>query len=162
MNGKALFPGVVLLAGLFCAASPAIPQSSPPMSETARKTEALVDKAAALIDRKGKAAFAEFGVKGSEWFHGDTYLFVYDLNANVLLNPAFPAREGTNVHGQKDTNGKPFHDAMIQTAKATGSGWVDYMFLRPGQSQPSHKWTYVKAVKIDGVPGLVGSGFYSE
>ena len=37
-----------------------------------------------------KAAFVHFRKKGSEWFHDDTYLFVYDLNANVLLNPAFP------------------------------------------------------------------------
>lgn len=162
MSGRVLFSTILLLAGLLCSASPAYSQSAPPPSDTAKQTEALVDKAAALIDQKGKAAFPEFRIKGSEWFHEDTYLFVYDLNANVLLNPAFPAREGTNVHGQKDANGKPFHDAMIQTAKTTGSGWVDYMFLRPGQTQPSHKWTYVKAVKIDGVPGLVASGFYSE
>lgn len=161
MNCKALVTSVLLVVGLFCPASPAFSQSSPPTSETAKQTEALVDKAAALIGSKGKVAFSEFRIKGSEWFHGDTYLFVYDLKENVLLNPAFPAREGTNVSGQKDTNGKPFHDAMIQTVETKGSGWVDYMFLRPGQSQPSHKWTYVKAVKIDGVPGLVGSGFYS-
>ncbi|WP_235024766.1 cache domain-containing protein [Caballeronia arvi] len=122
-----------------------------------KQTKALVEKAAALIDSRGKAAFSEFRIKGSEWFHGDTYLFAYDLNANVLLNPAFPAREGTNVHGQKDANGKLFHDAMIRTAETTGSGWVDYMFLIPGQTEPSHKWTYVKAVTIDGVSGLVGS-----
>ncbi len=162
MTGNALFVGILLLAGLLCSTLPAYAQSVPPPSEAAKQTEALVDKAAALIDQKGKAAFSGFRVKGSEWFHEDTYLFVYDLNANVLLNPAFPSREGTNVHGQKDANGKLFHDAMIRTAETTGSGWVDYMFLRPGQTQPSHKWTYVKAVKIDGVPGLVGSGFYSE
>ncbi|QGZ58967.1 cache domain-containing protein [Paraburkholderia acidiphila] len=162
LPGKVFFTGVLLLGGWLGSPSSAYPQSSPPPSDTAKQTEALVDKAAALIDEKGKAAFAGFRVKGSEWFHEDTYLFVYDLNANVLLNPAFPSREGTNVHGQKDTNGKLFHDAMIQTAQTTGSGWVDYMFLRPGQTQPSHKWTYVKAVRIDGVPGLVGSGFYSD
>ncbi|MDN7558655.1 cache domain-containing protein [Burkholderia orbicola] len=162
MNGKTLFTCTLLLAGWFCSASPAFSQSSPPMSETAKQTEALVGKAAELIDRKGKEAFSEFRVKGSEWFHGDTYVFVYDLKANVLLNPAIPSREGTNVSGQKDTNGKLFHDAMIETAETRGSGWVDYMFMRPGQTHPSHKWTYVKAVKIDGVPGLVASGFYSE
>ncbi|WP_233828830.1 cache domain-containing protein [Paraburkholderia sp. ZP32-5] len=162
MNGKALFTGILLLAGSFCAVSPAFSQSSPPTSETARQTEALVDKAAALIDSKGKAAFPEFKIKDSEWRHGDTYLFVYDMKENVLLNPAFPAREGTNVRGQTDPTGKRFHDAMVQAAETKGSGWVDYMFLRPGQTQLSHKWTYVKAVTIDGVPGLVGSGFYSE
>lgn len=162
MIAKALSTGILLLAGFICPTFPAFSQSSPPTSERAAQTKELVDKAAALIDSKGKAAFAEFRIKGSEWFHGDTYLFAYDRNANVLLNPAFPAREGTNVHGQKDANGKLFHDAMIHTAETTGSGWVDYMFPRPGQTEPSHKWTYVRAVTIDGVPGLVGSGFYSE
>ncbi|CAG9216097.1 Sodium:calcium antiporter [Paraburkholderia sabiae] len=162
MKGNLLFTGIMLLAGLAGSASPVFSQVSPPSSEISKQTVALVDQAAALIDSKGKAAFAGFRIKGSEWFHGDTYLFVYDLKANVLLNPAFPAREGSNVSGQKDTNGKAFHDAMIQTAETKGTGWVDYMFLRPGQNEPSHKWTYVKAVTIDGVPGLVGSGFYSQ
>ena len=153
---------IFLLAGPFGVASPAFSQSSPPPSEKAKQIEALVNKAAALIDSKGKAAFSEFRVKGSEWFHDDTYLFVYDMQSNVLLNPAFPAREGTRVSGQKDANGKLFHDAIIQTAETKGSGWVDYMFPKPGQTQPSQKWAYVKAVKIDGVPGLVASGFYPE
>jgi signal transduction histidine kinase len=162
MKGNVLpFAGFVL-AGLFWVASPAFSQSSPPPSEKAREVEALVNKAAALIDSKGKVAFADFRLKDSEWFHGDTYLFVYDLNSTVLLNPAFPAREGTRVTGQKDANGKLFHDAIIQTAETKGSGWVDYMFPKPGQTKPSQKWAYVKAVKIDGVPGLVASGFYPE
>jgi len=137
-------------------------QESPPTSEKAKQVEALVNKAAALIESKGKAAFSEFKVKDTEWFHGETYLFVYDLKSNVLLNPAFPAREGTKVTGQKDANGKLFHDAIIQMAETKGSGWVDYMFPKPGQTQPSRKWAYVKAVKIDGVPGLIASGFYPE
>ena len=162
MTGKAFFTRVVVSAGLLCAASLAFSQSSPPASESADQVKALVNKAATLIDHEGKVAFAQFRVKGSEWFHGDTYLFVYDLHANVLLNPAFPAREGTNVTGQKDANGKLFHDAIIRVAETEGSGWVDYMFPKPGQTQPSQKWAYVKAVKIDGTPALVASGFYSE
>ena len=37
-----------------------------------------------------------------------------------------------------------------------------HMFPKPGQTQPSQKWAYVKAVKVDGVPSLVTSGFYPE
>lgn len=162
MNRRVFFARVCLLASLFGVAPPVFAQSSPPASEKADQTKALVNKAAALIESKGKAAFAELRVKGSEWFHGDTYVFVYDLQANVLLNPAFPAREGTNVKGQKDTNGKSFHDAIIRTAESEGSGWVDYMFPKPGQAQPSQKWAYVKRLTIDGLPGLVASGFYPD
>ena len=84
------------------------------------------------------------------------------MKGNVLLKPAFPAREGTNVSGQKYANGKQFHDAIIRTAETKGSGRVDYMFPKPGQTQPSQKWAFVKAVKMDGVSGLVASGFCAE
>ena len=161
MNAKALVIGFAL-ATLLAASSPAISQQAPPRSEQAKQTEALVDKAAALINKDGKAAFTEFRKKDSEWFHGTTYLFAYDLKGNVLLNPAFPKREGTNVTGQKDAKGKLFHNEIIKTAETKGSGWVDYMFPKPGQTEPSQKWAYVKKVTIDGVPGLVASGFYPE
>jgi signal transduction histidine kinase len=161
MRWKAMSIGIAFLAMVFGTTS-AMAQSSPPPSSKAQETEALVNKAAALIDAKGRAAFSEFRQKGTEWFHGDTYLFAYDLKGNVLLNPAFPAREGTNVSGQKDANGRQFHDAIIRTAETKGSGWVDYMFPKPRQTQPSQKWAFVKAVKIDGVSGLLASGFYAE
>jgi len=79
----------------------------------------------------------------------------------VLLNPAFPKREGTNVADDKDANGKPFQDGILKTAP-NGSGWLNYVLPKPGQTQPSQKWTYVKRVTIDGVPGLIGAGFYPE
>src|SRR5215470_18834961 len=132
MNTKAPVIGFVV-ATLLAAASPAISQDSPPPSEQAKQTKALVDKAAALIDKNGKAALTEFRKKQSEWFHGSTYLFAYDLKGNVLLNPAFPKREGTNVVGEKDAKGKLFHNEIIKTAETRGSGWVDYMFPKPGQ-----------------------------
>lgn len=160
MRWKAFSIGFVFLSVL--GTTSAMAQSSPPASPKAQATEALVEKAAALIDAKGRAAFPELRVEGSEWYQGDTYLYAYDLKGNVLLNPAFPGHEGTNVSGQKDANGKPFHDAIIRTAETKGAGWVDYMFPKPGQTQPSQKWAFVKAVKIDGVPGLVASGFYPE
>ena len=159
---KALLATLFLFGGLLAVSSSAVLAASPPDTEQSRRVEALVDKAAALVDKKGKAAFVEFRKKDSEWFHGDTYLFAYDLKANVLLNPAFPKREGTNVTGQKDATGKLFHAAIIHVAETTGAGWVDYMFPKPGQTVPSQKWAYVRKVTIDGVPGLVASGFYPQ
>ncbi len=147
----------------FGLAGSASSQQSPPPSAQAKRIEAMVTKAAALVESKGKAAFSEFRKRDSEWWFGNTYLFAYDKDMNVLLNPAFPQREGTNVHGQKDANGKLFHDEMMRTAQSKeGAGWVDYMFPKPGQTQPSHKWSYVKGVNIDGTPGMIAAGFYPE
>ena len=159
---NALLAGLFLLGGTFAIILPVIAQDAPPPTEQANAVETLVNKAAGLIDKEGKAALAEFRTKDSEWFHGDTYLFAYDMKANVLLNPAFPQREGTNVTGQKDAKGKLFHQAIIDTAATKGSGWVDYWFPKPGQTEPSQKWTFVKRVTIDGVPGLIASGFYPD
>jgi signal transduction histidine kinase len=162
MNAKALFTGFFVLAGLLGTAAPAFPQQSPPPSEQVKKIEALVDKAAALVNSKGKAAFAEFRKEGSEWWFGETYLFAYDMNLNVLLVAAFPENEGKNQTGKKDSNGKLYHDEFVKVVQSKGSGWVDYMFPKPGQTQPSQKWSYVKAVNVDGVPALIGAGFYPE
>lgn len=144
-------------------AEPVRSQQSPPPSAQAKRIEAMVNKAAALVESKGKAAFSEFRTRDSEWWFGSTYLFAYDKDMNVLLNPAFPKREGTNVRGEKDANGKLFQDELWRTAQSKeGGGWVDYMFPKPGQTQPSHKWSYVKGIKIDGSPGLIGAGFYPD
>lgn len=137
-------------------------QEAPPPSEKAKQIEDLVNKAAALVDQRGRAAFDEFRKSDSPWWFGDTYLFAYDDHLNVLLNPAFPKREGTNPHGEKDANGKMMHDEFLKTVQTRGAGWVDYMFPKPGQTQPSHKWSYVKGFKTDGISGLIGAGFFPD
>ena len=144
-------------------AAPAWAQNAPPPSQEAKQIETLVNKAATLIESQGKAAaFAQFRTPNSEWWSGNTYLFAYDQNLNVLLNPAFPKREGTNVHGQTDANGKPMHDDFLKIVQAQGSGWVDYVFPKPGQTKPSRKWSFVRSLKIDGTPDLIGAGFYPK
>jgi cytochrome c len=113
------------------------------------------------FNSKGKEAFSEFRQRGSEWFSGDTYIFAYAPDGTVVLNPAFPAREGHAYHGEKDKKGKAFHDEIMKTAQTKGSGWVDYWLPKPGQIEPSQKWSYVKAVKAEGV-AVVGAGFFPE
>jgi cytochrome c len=152
----AVFAGIVM-------ASSARAEQSALTTQEINRIEALVTMAAALVETKGKAAaFADFGKPDSEWWHGDTYLFGYDLDGNVLLNPAVPSRVGTNPHDEKDKNGKAFHHELIEMGRLNGSGWVDYLISRPGKPNPSPKWSYVKAVKYDGVPGVIGAGFYLD
>jgi cytochrome c len=111
-----------------------------------------VNKAAALVDAKGKAVLSEFRQRDSEWFSGDLYGFAYAPDGTVLLNPAFPAREGRSYQGEKDKRGK---------TQEKGAGWVAYWLPKPGQTEPSHKWSCVKAVKAEGV-ALVGAGFFPD
>jgi hypothetical protein len=77
----------------------------------------------------------------------------------VLLNPAVPSREGKAHPGERDKKGKLFRDALVETARTKGSGWVDIGFRSLVKTEPSQKWSFVKAVNTDGV-ALVGAGFY--
>jgi len=154
--------GLPLFAGLLGAISPVYSQQSPPESEEAKRIVALVDKAAALIGSKGKSVFPEFRKTGSEWRNGDTYLFVIDMKGRNLFNGGFPQLEGADISGLKDSKGKLIVAEQRRIVQSKGSGWIDYMFPKPGQDQPSQKWSYVKAVAIDGTPAFVGAGFYTE
>jgi cytochrome c len=159
-----MIKSLLVCTALVClaAASSARAQEAPPPSPKAKQIEDLVNRAAALVDQHGRAAFAEFRKPNSQWWYGTTYLFAYDDHLNVLLNPAFPKREGTNPHGEKDVNGKMFHDEFLKVVQTKGAGWVDYMFPKPGQTKPSHKWSYVKGFKADDVAGLIGAGFFPD
>ena len=108
--------------------NPVIAQQAPPTSEKAKQIEALVNKAAALIESKGKSIFPEFRNKDTEWFTGDTYLFVYDLKSNVLLNAAFPAARRDQHHRPKRCQWQAIpRTSLFRWLKPKGSGWVDYI-----------------------------------
>ena len=85
---------IVICASFVLASNSAYSQSSPPNSDQAKRIQMLVDRAAELVNTKGKEAFSEFRQRGSAWFSGDTYIFAYAPDGTVVLNPAFPAREG--------------------------------------------------------------------
>jgi cytochrome c len=160
---KSFLSRVFCVVALTTLLTSAFAEEDPPPNQQAKAVEALVIKAAALVEKEGKsAAFTEFKKKDSEWLHGDTYLYAYDSKGNVLLNTAFPQREGTNIAGQKDAKGKPFQDDILRVAATQGSGWVSYMFPKPGETEPSEKWAFVKRVTFDGTSGLIASGFYPE
>lgn len=164
MKRKALYRGVLILLGVVCLlASPGFSATPEPKSEQAKPIKALVDKAAALIERKGKDAFPEFKKKDSEWYKGETYVFVDDMNGTALVNPPAPEIEGRNLIDMKDAKGKAFVREFIETAKTKGSGWVDYWWPKPGEDKPSKKASYIKKVKMpNGEMVIVGAGIYVE
>jgi len=133
-----------------------------PQSQQAKEIKAMVDRAAALIEKKGKDAFPEFRKKGGEWFKGDTYLFVARMDGITLVNAAFPAEEGQNRLDLKDADGKPFVREIIAMLKKQDSGWIDYAWPKPGETKPSKKSAYVKKAKLGKETVYVGAGIYTN
>jgi len=162
MKRKTLYSGILLFVGVIILLSPRISSSLEPQSEEAKQTMALVDQAASLLQSKGTEAFTEFRKKDSKWLKDDTYIFVHNMNGIVLFHPIKPELEGKSMIDWKDVNGKAANQEMIETAKTQGSGWIDYMWPKPGESKPSKKSSYFKKVKVGEKTFIVGSGFYTD
>jgi cytochrome c len=159
---KSITSILVLFGVLYELSFPGISAESP-QSEDAKLVVALVNSAAALIESKGKNAFAEFRKKDSKWFTAKTYVFVDDINGIVLVNPPSPELEGKNLIDWKDAKGKALLREFITVAKNKGSGWVDYWWPKPGEEKPSKKMSYVKRAKMPtGELIIVGAGIYGE
>ncbi|MGH1589003.1 cache domain-containing protein [Methylobacterium phyllosphaerae] len=141
---------------------PVLGQRRPPPAHQASEVEALVNKAAEVLDDQGSKAFREFRRKGSPWRYADVYLFVMDMQGMVLLNAGNPNREGRNMLNERDADGKRFHKDFVDIVSNFGSGWVDYMFPRPNQAIPTVKWSYVCGTRVEGVEALVGAGVYVD
>jgi len=162
MRRKTFYIGFLILVGVLVHLSPVFSASSEPQSDEAKQTMALVDQAASLLQSKGTEAFTEFRKKDSKWLIDDTYIFVLNMNAILLLDPIKPELEGKNIIDLKDFNGKAHVQEMIETAKTQGSGWIDYMWPKPGESKPSKKSSYIKKVEVSEETFIVGSGLYTD
>jgi cytochrome c len=82
------------------------------------------------------------------------------MNGITLMHSADPELETKNIIELKDANGKAFIREFAATAKK-GSGWVDYMWPKPGEKSPSKKVSYVKGAKMPtGEVVIVGAGIY--
>ena len=162
MKRKTLYSGILLFVGVIILLSPRISSSLEPQSDEAKQTMALVDQAASLLQSKGTEAFTEFRKKDSKWLKDDTYIFVFKMNGIELFHPIEPELEGTNIIYLKDVNGKAYVQETIETAKTQGSGWIDYMLPKPGESKPSKKSSYFKKVKVGEETFIVGSGLYTD
>jgi signal transduction histidine kinase len=119
-----------------------------------------VKDAVAQIEKKGRSAFPLFHDSAGPFISKDTYIFVVDSNGNDLVNPAFPNLEGRNLLNLRDTQGKQLIREMFKMVESHGSGWVDYMWPKPGDSSPTQKSAYVSKTKMGDQWVLVGSGVY--
>lgn len=73
MKRKTLYGGIfIVFSVVWLFVSAGFSATPEPQSEQAKQITALVDKAVALIESKGKSAFHELRRKGSEWFKGET------------------------------------------------------------------------------------------
>ena len=119
-----------------------------------------VDKAVALLGAKGAAAFPEFQGKETDFIFAGTYIWIHDQNGVMRMHPIKNKLNGKNLINLADSTGKLFFAVMNEVCEDKGSGWVDYMWPKPGEKKPSPKISYVKQVKFGDEIFVAGSGTY--
>lgn len=142
---------------VFCAVEKTKQQAT--TNEVAKLVD-FVDRAAVLISETGEKAYPKLRTKNSEWWNGDSYLFVYDVTGKTLVLPPQPTVEGTNRWSIKDQNGVFYVREMIKQLADKDSGWVGYVYPKPGETTASSKLSYFKKVTFGNKTVLVGSGIY--
>jgi signal transduction histidine kinase len=121
-----------------------------------------VKDAAQLIESKGTDAFNVFRDQTSEFLFPNGYIFVFTQEGTDVVNPAFRYLEGQNVMDLKDSEGKYLVREMFDLLEKQDSGWVDYMWPKPGESKSTQKSSFVTRAELGDTWFLVGSGVYLQ
>jgi methyl-accepting chemotaxis protein len=163
--GSALL-GIIVMAAVFL-----ISERMLIMEERQSSVRQSVEIAHSLVAHyhdqvsKGKMSEAEGKSRALESlkslrYSGAEYFWVNDLVPKMVMHPIKPALDGTDLSDNKDPTGKRLFVEMVNTVKASGSGFVLYMWPKPGSEQPVQKVSYVKGFAPWG--WILGSGVYVD
>ncbi len=88
------------------------------------------------------------------------YFWINDLRPVMVMHPFKPELEGKDLSDFKDPKGKYLFVEFVKICKASGAGFVDYLWPKPGQDKPVPKVSYVRLFEPWG--WVVGSGIYVD
>jgi methyl-accepting chemotaxis protein len=114
---------------------------------------------------KGKVSDAELKeiiktVVESSRYGESGYFWINDFDANIIMHPIKPSLNGKDMSESKDENGKRIFFEFASVAKASGSGFVDYVWPKPGFEKPQSKVSYVKV--FEPFNWVIGTGEYVD
>ncbi len=159
MKKSTLYPAVMVLACIIVA--------SVAVAEETREDAlvALVDQVCEEIVANAPATLAQISGGEHPYKNRDNpteYVFVYDANVTIVAHPKSKLI-GKSYRGIPDFKGKMFRDEIVEGALADGTGWVNYVYQKPGAKGLKPKKTFFKLVKgSDGEKYVVCSGMYRK
>jgi len=135
----------------------AMAKSHVPKADTHAAIKAYVQDAAKVVAKSGPSC-KTFSSK--DWQSGDYYIFVVGADDKILCHPnvSLIGKLNSDV---VDANGKKLGIEIVENAKKKGGGWTEYVWPRPGTTNPVPKMTYSMRVKGPGGKWyVVGGGGY--
>ncbi len=116
-------------------------------------------QAGEMLDSEAQA----LAIETIEWMrYGDNgYLWINDYQPKMIMHPYVKKLEGKDISDFKDPNGKHLFVEFVNTVKAQGAGFVDYVWQKgDDKNYLAPKLSYVK-----GFPQwdwIIGTGVYIE
>ncbi len=122
-----------------------------------------VNEACIHLQAEGVGAYPKFKGKDSKFLFEGTYIWIHSVDeSQMLMHPIKNKLVGKKLIGLKDKAGKRFFSVMSKVVNESGSGWVSYLWPKPGSREYSKKISFVKkCVMADNSEVVVGCGLYS-
>jgi methyl-accepting chemotaxis protein len=109
---------------------------------------------------QAQAQAAAIAVVKTLRYEGSEYFWINDMHPRMVMHPIRPDLDGKDLADNKDPTGKRLFVAFVDTVRKDGAGFVDYMWPKPGASDPVEKVSYVKGFAPWG--WIIGSGVYVD
>ena len=93
-------------------------------------------------------------------YDGKEYVWINDMLPRMVAHPIKPELDGKDLSDFKDPNGKHLFVEFVEAVKRNGSGYVDYLWPKPGSKDPEPKRSYVAGFTPWG--WVIGSGVYVD
>ncbi len=125
-------------------------------SGSAQEAKALLEKAVAAMKANSKKAVEDFNNPAGGFRDRDLYVFCAAApDYSFTAHPKAELR-GTPLAALVDKKGKKLGEELIKAAAEDKIAEVDYMFPRPGGTEPVEKVSYV--TKVNG--SICAVGYY--
>lgn len=112
------------------------------------QARSMVRKAIQFYKANGKEKTLEV-ITAGKFKKEELYVFAYSTEGVMIAHPENKALIGKNLIEVPDDAGKLFRKEIVEKAKASGTGWVDYKYKNPKTDKVENKTTYFK--KIDDI-----------
>ncbi|HMK60702.1 MAG TPA: cache domain-containing protein [Dissulfurispiraceae bacterium] len=99
-------------------------------------------------------------IKRIKFDKGEGYLWINDTSRMMIMHPQNTELNGTDLSGVKDPGGKEIFVEIVNLCERSGSGFVEYQWPKPGESNPQPKISFVQLYKPWG--WIIGSGVYVD
>jgi methyl-accepting chemotaxis protein len=125
---------------------------------------AVIKEEQAAADKAGQPvaeAQARAAARLRQWRYGSgDYFWIQDMQPRMVMHPTTPDLEGKDLSQIKDASGGHFFVAFVETVKRNGRGVVEYEYIKPGQTLPQPKMSYVVGYAPWG--WVIGTGVYID